>query len=325
MAAQREAKPVPIQPVGIEEDDQLSALQAGPPLPRGGFCLFTAGAVGSGKSTLQHALVHRLYKDERIDFSFRNEEGEEHHDPDLQEWIFQFDRGEFPERTQGRLQTFFVEFGQRRRPVKLSFAEMSGEHFQAILPRSGQPELSPNLTPDLEHILTTKDVRKLFLFVADTTRHDPGRALQQSTDDRDQALFEDMLFFALLSRIRELGLSRIRLLFAATKWDEAPNRNLDPERFFRAHFPQTRSALRRFPKAQVQYIRFSIGEVRTVEGGPDRRPRVQIAKHDFAPIERVIQWIHTHAADRALRGYPAIRPTLWERIKGWAATGNFSP
>ena len=319
MAAQGEAKPIPIQPIGIDED-ALDTLQAGPPLPRGGSCLFTAGAVRSGKSTLQHALIHRLYRDERIDFSFRNEEGEVLHDPELQEWIFQFDRGEFPERTQGRLQTFFVQFGQRGRPVKLSFAEISGEHFQAILPNSGQPELSPNLAPDLEHILTTKDVKKLFLFVADTTRHDPGRALQKSTDDRDQALFEDMLFFALLGRIRELGLSRIKLLFAATKWDEAPNRNLDPERFFRAHFPQTRSALRRFPKAQVQYIRFSIGNVQTVEEESNLGSRVEIVKHDFAPIERVIQWIHTHAADRALRGYPAIRPTLWERIKGWAAT-----
>ena len=315
MAARGEAKPVPIQPVGIDGDDELSAIQAGPPLPQGGSCLFTAGAVGSGKSTLQHALIHSLYRDERIDFSFRNEDGEALHDPDLQEWIFQFDRGEFPERTpRSRLQTFFVQFGQRGRPVKLSFAEISGEHFQAILPRSGQPELSPNLAPDLEHILTTRDVKKLFLFIADTTRHDPGR--EQSTDDRDQALFEDMLFFALLGRIRELGLSRIRLLFAAAKWDEAPNRNLDPERCFRAHFPQTRSALRRFPKAQVQYIRFSVGDVRKVEGGSG----VKIAKHDSAPIERVIQWIHTHAADRALRGYPAIRPTLWDRIKGWAAT-----
>ena len=96
--------------------------------------------------------------------------------------------------------------------MKLSFAEISGERFQDILPRSGQPEHSPNLAPDLEHILTTRDVKKLFLFVADTTRHDPGR--EQSTDDRDQALYEDMLFFALLGRIRELGLSRIRLLFA---------------------------------------------------------------------------------------------------------------
>ena len=295
-------------------DDELSALQAGPPLPQGGSCLFTAGAVGSGKSTLQHALIHRLYRDERIDFSFRNEDGEALHDPDLQEWIFQFDRGEFPERTpRSRLQTFFVQFGQRGRPVKLSFAEISGEHFQAILPRSGQPELSPNLAPDLEHILTTRDVKKLFLFVADTTRHDPGR--EQSTDDRDQALFEDMLFFALLGRIRELGLSRIRLLFAAAKWDEAPNRNLDPERFFRAHFPQTRSALRRFPKAQVQYIRFSVGDVRMVEGGSG----VEIAKHDFAPIERVIQWIHTHAAGKKLRGYPTIRRTLWDWIKELAA------
>ena len=311
---------MPIQPLGIDEDGHPDALRTAPPLPHGGYCLFTAGIVGSGKSTLQHALIHRLYTDERMDFAFRNEEGETHHDPALQEWIFQFDRGEFPERTQGRLRTFFVEFGQRQRRVKLSFAEISGEHFQAILPSSEQPESSPRLAPDLEHILTTKAVRKLFLFAADTTRHDSGNAVRQSADDRDQALFEDMLFFALLSRIRKLGLSRIKLLFAATKWDEAPNRNLDPERFFRAHFPQTRAALRGFPKAQVQYIRFTVGNVQTAEEGSDRGSRVQIVKHDFTPVERVIQWIHTHATGRRLRGYPAMRPTPWERIKRWAAT-----
>ena len=94
MAAQDEAKPVPIL---------LNALQVGPPLPQGGFCLFTAGAVGSGKSTLQHALIHRLFTDERIAFSFRNEEGETHQDPELLEWIKRFQNGEFPKRTQGRL------------------------------------------------------------------------------------------------------------------------------------------------------------------------------------------------------------------------------
>lgn len=304
--------------LGIGDSDRSGPE---PPLPHGGHCLFTAGAVGAGKSTLQHAIIHCLHCDEGIDLTFRNGDGDAHHDAGLQEWIFRFDRGEFPERTrEGTLQTFFVEFGQNRRPVRLSFVEISGEHFQAILPRSDRPDHAPQLAPSLEHILTTRAVKKLFLFVADTTRHDPVANSGESSDDRDQDLYEDMLFSCLLNRIRELGLNRINLLFAAAKWDEAPNRNLDPERFFRRHFPQTRAALRRFPKARVQYIRFTIGTVRTGQPGADGAAQARVAKRDLAPVRRVVQWIYTHATGRALRGYPRVRPTLWERIKGWAAS-----
>ena len=301
------------------EDGDGSGL--GPPLPHGGHCLFTAGAVGAGKSTLQHAIIHCLYRDERIDLTFLNGDGDAHQDPDLQDWIFRFDHGEFPERTrQGALQTFFVRFGQNRKPVSLSFVEISGEHFQAILPRRDQPDHTPHLVPDLEHILTTRAVKKLFLFVSDTTRHRPAGDSGESSDDRDRDLYEDMLFSCLLNRIRDLGLNRINLLFAAAKWDEAPNPNLDPERFFRAHFPQTRAALRRFPKAQVQYIRFTIGKVVTERRGTDGNAQVRVAKHEFTPVRRVVQWIYTCATGRPLRKYPRMRPTLWERIRGWAAT-----
>ena len=323
MADQSGDTPFPIPPIRVDEGDRLGALQFMPPLLHGGHCLFTAGTASAGKSTLQHALIHRLFTDERINLTFRNEEGGTHHDPDLQEWILRFDRGEFPDRTKGNLQTFFIEFGQYGRPVKLSFVEISGEHFQAILPRlprPGQPVHIPQLAPELEYILTTKTVKKLFIFVADATRPDPAITSNVSSDERDQALFEDILFSSLLSRIRELGLSRIMLLFAATKWDAGPNPNLDPEQFFRAHFPQTRAKLRSFPKAHVQYIRFTIGNVRTRDETSAHQSRGQeIVKRDFTPIELVIQWIHTHATGRTLRGYPSIRPTLWERIKGWAA------
>ena len=113
--------------------------------------------------------------------------------------------GEFPERTQGNLQTFFIEFGQHGRPVKLSFVEISGEYFQGILPRTGQPDHIPQLAPQLEYILTTKTIKKLFIFVADATRHDAATTSSGSRDERDQALFEDILFSSLLSRIRVLG------------------------------------------------------------------------------------------------------------------------
>ncbi len=277
MDLEDEAKP-DVFPFGIEDGDHSGLA---PPLPKGGHCLFTAGAVGAGKSTLQHAIIHCLHRDEGIDLTFRSGDGNAHHDPDLQDWSFRFDRGEFPDRTRvGTLQTFFVEFGQNRRPVRLSFVEISGEHFQAILPQSDRPDHAPQLAPDLEYILTTKAVTKLFLFVADTTQHYLAGSSAESRDDRDQDPYEDMLFSCLLNRIRDLGMNRINLLFAATKWDKAPNRNLDPERFFRAHFPQTRAALRRFPKAQVQYIRFTIGNVLIEQRGKDGGAQTRVAKRD---------------------------------------------
>ena len=218
MPEQSEENSNTVSSIRLDKDDRLSAIVDTPPLPRGGHCLFTAGTVGAGKSTFQHALIHRLYKDERIDFTFRNEDGDTYQDPDLQQWIFRFDRGEFPERTpKGALQTFFIEFGQQQRLAKLSFVEISGEHFQAILPQSNQREYAPQLDAELEHILTTQTVGKLFVFIADTTRHNPEQAANDSKDDRDQDLFEDMMFSCLLNRFKVLGLNRIRLLFAATK------------------------------------------------------------------------------------------------------------
>ena len=308
-----------VNPIRVSEDDSLGAIFDTPPLPHGGHCLFVVGNVSAGKSTLQHALIHRLYTDERIDLTFRNEAGDTHQDPALQDWIFRFDRGEFPERTPREyFQTFFIEFGQRQILTKLSFVEISGEHFRQILPSSSQRNPAPQLDPKLEHILTTQAVKKFFIFLADTTRHDPAQVPNKSSDDRDQDLYEDMMFSCLLNRLRALGLNRIKILIAATKWDKAPNRNLDPERFFRRHFPGARAALRRFQKAQVQYIRFSIGNVQIDESGNSGVSG--ITKADFVPIERVIQWIHTQATGKSLKGYPAIRPALWEKIKGWAAS-----
>lgn len=290
-----------------------------PPLPHDGYCLFTAGAAGVGKSTLQHALIHRLHTDENIQFKLRNTEGLEHQDPALQEWIYRFDRGEFPERTpRGTLQTFFVEFGQRRPLARLSFVEISGEHFQAILPDSATPGRLPELHQDLEYILTSERVKKLFVFVADAARHQGRKDDEDAAQgDRDQALYEDMLFSRLLAWVKSVGVKRIRLLFAAAKWDAVRYRNLDPENFFRKHFPQTRAELKTFETAKVYYVRFSIGEIET--RSEESRQVMQIVQHNYQPIERLINWIHINATGRRLKGYPPIEPTLWERIKRWAA------
>lgn len=298
----------------------------GPVLPAGGVCLLTAGAVDAGKSTLQRSIIHRLFTDERIDFQLRNAEGEEHQDPRLQDWIFSTDRGEFPKRTQGMLETFFIEFGQRRKQVRLSFAEISGEDFERILPKSNGEEGGEggDLRPEIEDILTTESVRKLLVFVADAKRYQTsGRRRNRTADgpegtekaDVKQARYEDMLFATLLTRIRHLGLKRIRVLFVAAKWDEVKPRNLDPEQFFRRHFPQTRSILKRYEKAETQYIRFSVG---TVEKDAEGNARA-VMKIDPRPTERVIQWIYTESTGRRLKGYPAMRETWWEKVKRMAS------
>lgn len=298
-------------PIRAVEDDR-ALDEEGTILPKDGTCLVTAGAASSGKSTLQRALIHKLFTDEDVRLEFRDGDGEPLHDPELQRWIFDFDRGVFPDRTVWRekFQTFFIEFGQGQRLVRLSFAEISGEHFQALLPGEGRP--AADLGRDLEHVLTTRDVKKLFVFVADSTRDgNPER----SDEDHKQALYEDMMFSELLNQLKQIGLNSIRLLFVAAKWDEVTNRNQAPKRFFQRRFPQTRSMLRRFAKADVKYIRFSVGEVR----GPRNGKAAEIVRHDEMYAARVANWIHHHATGRTLRGYPRIGTTLWEKVKVWAA------
>ena len=290
-------------------------------LPEGGVCLITAGAVGAGKSTLQRCIIHRLFTDERLDFQLRNADGEEHHDPRLQEWIFRTDRGEFPARTQGMLETFFIEFGQRKRSVRLSFAEIAGEHFERILPeREGEEE--GRIIQEVEDILTSQDVQKLIVLVADARRYSTKQKKGQTGEEdgngernREQARYEDMMFAALLAQVRKLGLRKIKLLFVAAKWDEVKPKSLDPERFFRQHFPQTRSVLRRYRKADVQYLRFSVGTVSRNEDGTARA----VVRPDPKPAERVVQWIFTQATGRRLKSYPHMKETIWERIMRWAA------
>ena len=220
---------------GAEAADGAEAVQdLGPALPKGGTCLLTAGVTNSGKSTLLRALIHRIYTDETVDFAFRDANGGALHDPEIQHWIFDYDVGRFPERTAvGKLQTFFIEFGQGRRAVKLSFADLSGEDYEGVVPARGSETEEAVLDDGIEHILTTRDVKKLIIFVADATRGEKP----ESTEERDQALFEDMMFFALLNRIRKLGVQRIRVLFVATKWDRVRERNQPAKRFFSRRLP----------------------------------------------------------------------------------------
>lgn len=276
-------------------------------LPKDGACLLVAGATSSGKSTLLRGLIHELYTDDTMHLEFRDGDGEALHDPMLQGWVFEYHRGVFPKGTPvGKLQSFFIEFGQGRQRMNLSLCDMAGEDYQAILPTSGGEAVEMALDEDVEHILTTKSVKKLFVFAADATRSGE----ENSTDDRDQPLYEDMLFSAVLTRMHTLGLRRIRVLFVATKWDAVAHKNQDPRQFFKRKLPQTRSRLNQFVRANVQYLRYTVGQVRTNADG-----EAEIARHDRMPVRRLAQWIHTHGTGQTLKGYPAIRQSVWGRLK----------
>ena len=305
-------------------DNDTSSIIETPPLPPDGYCLITAGAVGAGKSSFQNSLIHRLYRDDRIVFNVRNEDGDTYQSPKLQDWILRFDRGDFPSSTsRNLLQAFNIEFGADKRFLaKLSFIEISGEHFQDVLPTPSDPENhSPRLNSSLQSILTTSSVKKIFVFVADSTRYDPKHPSHDSTDERDQPLYQDMLFSCLLNEIRRLGLKRIRLLFIASKWDAVSFPNTSTKKFFQQHFPRTRATLRNFSNTNEYYLQFSVGKIQDVKKEDNKKNITKkIVKHNYSQIDRVIHWIYFQVKDRKLKGYPPVRLTLWEKIKNWAAS-----
>lgn len=286
--------------------------EAGPALPSGGTCLLVAGATSSGKSTVLRSLIHQLFTDEMVRLEFRDEAGESIQDPVLQEWILEHDRGVFPKGTPlGRLQSYFIEFGRGRKPMSLSLCDMAGEDYQAILPQSGGQHGDTALDEGVEHILTSRGVKKLFVFTADATR----KGEEGSKEDHLQPLYEDLLFSAILARIHALGVRRIRILIVATKWDAIAQKNQSARAFFRRKLPQTRSRLKQFARADVQYVRYSVGRVAAAADGQER-----IVKHDPMPARRLAQWIHTHGTGRTLKGYPKMRQTLWGWVKERVAT-----
>lgn len=281
-------------------------------IPAGNNCLFTVGTVSAGKSTLQHALVHRLWKDDRIKLQFWDMQSglpqEQKQDGVLMDWVIKFDRGELPRRTpKDTFETFSVEFGMAKgKQVKLSFVEISGEHFEDMLPKPDQPDHEPRLKSEMVRLLTEKKINKYFVFVADTDRQLDAKATFQ----------QDTLFSRILEEFKRLKLRRIRVLFLAAKWDQVDNKNLHPRQFFSRHFPNSMAALRDYRGAKVQFIRFTIGELAPAA---DDGSALQILRRDFEPVERVIQWVYFHTTGRRLQHYPPINETLWEKIKRLAS------
>jgi ABC-type dipeptide/oligopeptide/nickel transport system ATPase component len=76
---------------------------------KSGNYLFTVGNVGSGKSTIQSSLIHRLWSDSRILFEYATTDGNPAHDAYLNGWVQNIGNGYFPARTKaGRVREFTV-------------------------------------------------------------------------------------------------------------------------------------------------------------------------------------------------------------------------
>src|SRR5512134_3844054 len=125
---------------------------------RTGNFLFTVGGVGSGKSTLQNFLVHRLHVDENIHFDRTSRDGKTASEAYLNAWVHNIAAGYLPERTQkGVLREFNVRFGQRGRPnLDFSFIEIAGEDIRSIVPTADQKQ--PKLNDHLERYLRQRGV-----------------------------------------------------------------------------------------------------------------------------------------------------------------------
>jgi energy-coupling factor transporter ATP-binding protein EcfA2 len=286
------------QVVGIVKEPQRDGVAIE---GRTGNFLFTVGSIGSGKSTLQNFLVHRLHADENIHFD-RTSVSE----ADLNTMVRKISAGILPERTeQGSFREFNVAFGQHGRPrLDFSFIEIAGEDIESIVPGK---QKQPRLHELLVRYLRQGGVNKRFAFVSDASRNRLGKG------SVEEDIFFDTLIRYLLSNTG-VGLKSLNILFIAAKWDVVQHEYTSVRQYFRTNFPQTRSIIQAAPNIRANYMPFSVGDVfyETKESGEVvARLRARESKY----IDMLISWIYHSFTSRTLRGYPTVVPTLWERIK----------
>ena len=284
---------------------------------RSGNFVFTVGNVGCGKSTLQTALVYRLWSREDLVFDFNHESNDQRHDALLQEWILRLQRdGGLPERTKaGRLQEFCIEYGQKgKRTLDLKFLEISGEDIKTIVPTldvSTPPTIHRQL---VQYLRADKQrINKRFIFVSDATAHLPGA--EQSIEEN---FTEDMLFYALLRYLLGndgLQMPKIQALFVAAKWDAAQSHFGNVERYVRTKFPQTRAILNS-ERCRAQYIPFSIGTVTAEAVGGVVESKVLALESRY--VDLIAQWIYHAFTGEQLRNMPRVQPSLLDRLARFA-------
>jgi hypothetical protein len=286
---------------------------------KSGNYLFTVGNVGSGKSTIQSSLIHRLWSDSRILFEYATTDGNPAHDAYLNGWVQNIGNGFFPERTKaGGVREFTVRFGQRKRPVlQLSFIEIAGEDIRSIVPSGSRREgEQPRLNEYLERYLKEPHIKKRFLFVSDG-------ALNRTGPQREAAMYnEDILFDTLLRYLLSnsgVGLKKIDALFVAAKWDQVKNDYRSERQYFRTNFPQTFGTVASTTRIRAGFMPFSVGDV-VVDRPPDTGEAVaRIVRKESKYVDTLIGWIYQSFTQRRLVGHVKVRKTLWDRIKGFFA------
>jgi hypothetical protein len=276
-----------------------------------GNFLFTVGGVGSGKSTLQNFLVHRLHVDETIDFDRTGNDGNGLSAAYLNAWVQNIAAGYLPERTtEGVLREFNVRFGQPARPrLNFSFIEIAGEDIRSIVPTA--ENRYPRLHEYLEKYLRQTGVNKRFVFISDASRNRIGKSRYE----------EDMLFDTLIRYLLSdtgIGLKSLNVLFIAAKWDVVQNEYQSDRQYFRTNFPQTRSTIKAHSNIRAAYMPFSVGHV-VLEKYDGAQAVARLKSIEKKYVEILINWIYHSFTQRTLRGYPKVTPTLWDKVKNYLA------
>lgn len=280
-------------------DDEISGK-------KGNF-LITVGNPSAGKSTLQNALIYRLWTDKRITFDYANKVDDHEHDAIINRWISNFADGRLPARSeQGILQEFNIRVSQRERPpLQLNFLEISGEDIKSVVPSEGSLT-APTLNAQLERYLKNDNLNKRFVFLSDSTL---SRKFGENKGQyREDILFNSLIRYCLADNA--IGLSKMKILFVASKWDVVQSEYTSVIEYFNKNFPQTRALVSSSDRIIAQYLPFSIGEV---VSSPSGEPKIESLQGRY--LDFLIQWIYQSYIGRPLKGYPKLNHNLWDKFK----------
>jgi len=288
------------RPRYIVDDDEISSKE--------GNYLITVGNPSAGKSTLQNALIYRLWTDARVDFEHCGLIDDPDHDAILHSWIDNFARGRLPKRSlQGILQEFSIRIGQKGRPhLALNFLEISGEEIKSILPIEGSND-APRLNPQLDRYLRVEQINKRFVFISDASLN--RKAKEDQGRYREDILFNTLLRYLLSDA--GVGLKRVNILLVAAKWDVVKSEYSSIKEYVKKNFPQTLALIDSTDRAVAQYIPFTIGEVDLDKATGEQR----IMALDREYVDFLIQWIYSGFLGKTLRGYPRLQATWWDKFK----------
>lgn len=287
---------------------ELSAIEG-----KSGDFLFTVGATGSGKSTIQSFLVHRLASHPSVVYTPASADGDPKNDAYLNGWVQNIANGFFPRRTErGQVREFNISFGQAsRRTLDLSFIEIAGEDIHSIVPTVESHERENlRLSQHLEQYLREPHVNKRFMFITDAGARGSGK-------DRQSPYSDDILFCTLIRYLLSdtgIGLKRLDILFVVSKWDQIKNDYRTHKQYFKSHFPNTLATVAKSSRIKSSFMPFSVGEVDTTDQSTPR-----ILRKERKYVDTLISWIYESFSQRRLEGFPRVNKSLWERIKDFFA------